>query len=168
MGSLTETKRVDAGTMTSLGDALRARRLALGMSFGQVAARSGVDKGTLYRIEAGSYLPKAEKLEGLSAALDIPLADLYGLVGLAPPKGLPTFVPYLRTKYRELPGPAIAELEAHFEHIRSKYGIDDHGPASGEDETPTTPKRTRVTKKGGTPDATTTKRSGTGRRPSGK
>ncbi len=127
---------MDPEHLQRLGETLKARRLELGLSFGQLAAQTGLYKGTLHRIEAGMFAPKPEKLASLSEALGLPLSDLYGLVGYTPSSALPTYRPYLRAKYRDLPGPALDDLERYLKRIQRKYGIDPKGPAPGEDEQP--------------------------------
>ena len=49
-----------------------------------------------------------------------------------PSKELPSFRPYLRAKYHDLPPDAITELERNFADIARRYGTD--GPQDGEDE----------------------------------
>lgn len=44
------------------------------------------------------------------------------MVGYEIPERLPSFSPYLRTKY-DLPPEAVAELERYFDMLRSYYGI---------------------------------------------
>lgn len=62
-----------------LGQAVRDRRLALGMSQTEVAARAGMTQSALSRLEAGGSVPTIPVLERISAALD---ADL--IVAIAP------------------------------------------------------------------------------------
>lgn len=74
------------------------------------------------------------QLQALATALDLELADLYSAVGYSSAESLPSFTPYLRSKYGDLPAPAQAELAQSFQHIAHKYGYDANGPAPGEDE----------------------------------
>ncbi len=58
--------------------------------------------------------------------LEVPAADLYALGGYKLPEALPTFGPYLRTRYREeLPEQAIDQLNEYFELLRAKYADSD-------------------------------------------
>ena len=63
----------------SLGKAVRDRRLALGLSQTELAARAGMTQPALSRLEAGGVIPTIPLLDRISAALD---ADL--IVEIAP------------------------------------------------------------------------------------
>lgn len=56
-----------------LGRAVRERRLALGLSQTEVAARAGMTQPALSRLEAGGAVPTIPVLERISAALDAEL-----------------------------------------------------------------------------------------------
>jgi ribosome-binding protein aMBF1 (putative translation factor) len=56
-----------------IGQAVRERRLALGLSQTKLAARAGMTQPALSRLEAGGVVPTIPLLERISAALD---ADL--------------------------------------------------------------------------------------------
>ena len=62
-----------------IGQAVRERRLALGLSQVDVANRAGMTQPALSRLEAGGVVPTIPLLDRISAALD---ADL--IVVLAP------------------------------------------------------------------------------------
>jgi|SRR5437764_6448200 len=62
-----------------IGQAVRERRLALGLSQVELAARAGMTQPALSRLEAGGTVPTIPLLERISAALD---ADL--IVEIAP------------------------------------------------------------------------------------
>jgi len=62
-----------------IGKAVRDRRLALGLSQAELAARAGMTQPALSRLEAGGVVPTIPLLERISAALD---ADL--IVEIAP------------------------------------------------------------------------------------
>ncbi len=62
-----------------IGQAVRERRLALGLSQAGLAARAGMTQPALSRLEAGGVIPTIPLLDRISAALD---ADL--IVQLAP------------------------------------------------------------------------------------
>ena len=62
-----------------IGQAARERRLALGLSQVELAARAGMTQPALSRLEAGGVVPTIPLLERISAALD---ADL--IVEIAP------------------------------------------------------------------------------------
>lgn len=56
-----------------IGEAVRDRRLALGLSQTELATRAGMTQPALSRLEAGGVIPTIPLLERISAALD---ADL--------------------------------------------------------------------------------------------
>ena len=62
-----------------IGQAVRERRLALGLSQAQLATRAGMTQPALSRLEAGGVVPTIPLLERISMALD---ADL--IVEIAP------------------------------------------------------------------------------------
>jgi len=62
-----------------IGQAIRERRLALGLSQVELASRAGMTQPALSRLEAGGVIPTIPLLERISAALD---ADL--IVQIAP------------------------------------------------------------------------------------
>ena|SRR5215470_6557048 len=62
-----------------IGQAVRERRLALGLSQTELASRAGMTQPALSRLEAGGVVPTIPLLERISTALD---ADL--IVELAP------------------------------------------------------------------------------------
>jgi ribosome-binding protein aMBF1 (putative translation factor) len=62
-----------------IGTAVRERRLALGLSQTELAARAGMTQPALSRLEAGGVVPTIPLLERISIALD---ADL--IVEIAP------------------------------------------------------------------------------------
>jgi ribosome-binding protein aMBF1 (putative translation factor) len=56
-----------------IGQAVRQRRLALGLSQVELAARAGMTQPALSRLEAGGVVPTIPLLERISAALDAEL-----------------------------------------------------------------------------------------------
>src|SRR4051794_1686219 len=103
---------------TQLADLLRRHRQRQHLTAREVARRAGVDVGTVTRLEQGLILsPRAENLRAIGEALHIPAADLFAAAAWLPEGELPTFRPYLRSKYRDLPPEAIAEIESAFERI---------------------------------------------------
>lgn len=121
----------------TLGELLLEARLASGLHIKEVALESGVSAGSLSNLEQG-------KLRSTSIERLVALADVYGVepIGFIEAAGfdlgpaLPTFKPYLRTKYRQLPDAAQEEIADAFQRIAEKYGIDEHasGPRPGQDE----------------------------------
>jgi transcriptional regulator with XRE-family HTH domain len=144
-----------------LGHHLRSRREELGLSVRDVEGLSGVDDGTIVRIEQGAFAaPAPDKLSRIAEALDLSLADVFALADYAIPSELPSFQPYLRSKYRGLPPEAVEQLDRAFQRLAKRHGLDAAGPAPGEDEQPEEQPTKR--KKGGR-HAPTTKRRTKGR-----
>lgn len=116
-----------------LADLLRNARQAAGLTARAVARLAGVDVGTVTRIELGQIAsPRPDSLRAIGEVLGIPTADLFAATDWLPREELPSFRPYLRTKYRELPPEAVAEIEALFDRLARDHGSD--GPIGDEDE----------------------------------
>ena len=90
----------------------------------------------------GFKASRPENINALATALDLDSQDLFALAGYRVPDGLPTLVPYMRTKYGdELPEAAIQEINGFYNYLRSKYDVD--GPIDDENEEPDAPRRSR-------------------------
>ena len=121
-----------------LAAALQRRRESLGLTPYAVAKQAGIARSTYVRLETGHISdPRTENLQAIADALDMPATDLYALAGRLPGRELPTLRPYLRTKY-SLTDEAVRDIEATFQGIADRYGIDfdreNGGPSNGEDE----------------------------------
>lgn len=117
----------------ALAKVLRDKRAALQLSMRQVEAVSGVNSATIVRLERGGILaPQPETIKALAAALDLAVSDLFAVADWVPAKELPSFRPYLRAKYGQLPESAVAEMETFFERLARRHGA--VGPTDGEDE----------------------------------
>lgn len=120
-----------------LGEWLRERRQAAGLSTVQLAKAAGTTDGTITRLEQGAFAaPDPHKLRRIAEALGLSLADVYAMADYAVPGDLPSFAPYLRRKYRDMPIEAVEDLDKAFERIARKHGYDPAGPQDGEDESP--------------------------------
>ncbi len=120
-----------------LGEWLRERRQAAGLSTIQLAKAVGTTDGTISRIEQGAFAaPDPHKLSRIAEALGLSLADVYAMADYAVPSDLPSFEPYLRRKYRDMPTEAVDDLDKAFERIARKHGYNPDGPQLGEDERP--------------------------------
>ena len=151
---------MDQEQAKELGRQLRVRRDELGLSVRDLERLTDVDNGTIVRIEQGAFAaPAPDKLSRIAEALGLSLADVFALAEYSAPSELPSFSPYLRSKYRGLPVPAVEELERSFRRIAKRHGFDPAGPAPGEDEQPE-PKPTKSRKGGdhGTPATQSGKR----------
>lgn len=136
----------------SLGEYLAARRRELGLSTHEVARRSGVNQAQVSRIEQGvARNPNPDTLIGIAAALDLETADVWAAAGYSNATELPSPMPYLRAKYRDLPEAQLQTLSRDVSAALRRQGIDPTGrPAPGEDETPE-PSTHSSPKKGGQP-----------------
>ena len=121
--------------LSRVGAVLQQGRQSAGLSYRQLSELTGYSKGQLHGYEHGSprQIPPTV-LAKLAEALKLPLHDLYEAAGYELPTELPSFAPYLRSKYRTLPPAAKAELEQSFKAIADKYGYDPDGPQPGQDE----------------------------------
>jgi len=120
-----------------LGVWLRERRHEAGLGTTELAKRTGINDATVTRIEQGAIAsPDPHKLRLIAQELDLNLADVYAMAGYAAPKDLPSFQPYLRRKYRDLPDEAVDDLGRAFDRIIKKHGYEPDGPRDGEDEAP--------------------------------
>jgi transcriptional regulator with XRE-family HTH domain len=114
---------------------IRRHREAAGLSARELARRAGVTPSTVTRLELAQIpSPRGENLRALADVLDIPASDLFLTADWLPREELPTFTPYLRSKYANLPMSAQREIERSFQDIARKYGYDPNGPQPGEDE----------------------------------
>lgn len=119
-----------------LGLRIREARGAKGWSLRQLAATVGMAHSFIGNLEEGRFRTVSpDKLTALARALEIPPEDLLTLSGYRVPEALPTFGPYLRSRYGEdLPEAEIAHLTDYFELLRAKYS--DEAPA--DDQAPQT------------------------------
>ena len=119
----------------NLGKVLKDRREALGLSLRQLGTKCELPWITVSRFEQGAYAaPAPDKLARVASGLGLTLADVYALADYAVPNDLPSFKPYLRTKYRDLPASEVEKIEAYAAKLARKYGVSLEGPAPGEDE----------------------------------
>jgi transcriptional regulator with XRE-family HTH domain len=74
-----------------IGATARRLRNALGLTLGEVAKRSNISAAMLSRLENGDVSPSLETLAALTAALGVPLSNLFNEVGK--PRGGAQHVP---------------------------------------------------------------------------
>lgn len=105
----------------ALGEHIHQLRLDRGLKLRETARKAGVDPTWLSRLEQGVYVsPDPHQLVKVAQGLEVDVEELYVVAGLSTGHGLPGFAPYLRAKY-DLPDEAVAQLEAHFELLNTKY-----------------------------------------------
>ena len=79
------------GVARQIGATVRRLRSSMGLTLGEVAKRSNVSAGMLSRLENGDVSPSLETLAALTAALGVPLGNLFGDIGK--PRGGAQHVP---------------------------------------------------------------------------
>ncbi len=106
-----------------LGRTVTEAREAKELSLRGLAEKVGMTHSFMARLEAGRFQTVSpDNLRAIANALDVPVEDLFTLSGYKVPESLPTFEPYLRTRYgEELPDQAIEQLNEYFEMLRDKY-----------------------------------------------
>lgn len=120
----------------TLAKLLKQERRALELSAREVARRAGINDSVVVRIEQGAVPnPRPDTLKAIAEVLGLDLADVFAAAGYVQPTGLPSFTPYLRNKYGDMPAKALRELETSFAEIAAKYGYVADGPNPGQDET---------------------------------
>lgn len=115
---------------TTLARYVATRREAIGLSVRTAAEHAGIDPTYWWKLEAGRYeRPDPRYLKAIAGALDVPLRELYAIVGYdLHSADLPSLTPYLRSRYPELPPEAVADLEKLFAMLRSYYDIPEDQP----------------------------------------
>jgi transcriptional regulator with XRE-family HTH domain len=118
-----------------LGNLIAEARGRYGWSASELARRSKVAQSTVFRLEQGEFLsPSPDTLAKLAEALQLNLSDVLLMAQYPVPTELPSLPAYLRSKYRDLPAPAQAELQAYVERLAAEHGLTPGGPQPGEDE----------------------------------
>lgn len=72
-----ETEERSLSTSQMVVERLRAERLARGWTQKELAARSGIERANIARLEAGKHSPRLDTLEALAGALGLPMAELF-------------------------------------------------------------------------------------------
>ena len=116
---------------------IRSKRQAANMPAIELARRAGVTSGTITRLESGQIAePRPATLKAIADALDVPARELLVAGDYLESDDLPSFTPYLRSRYGYLSASARSELQAAFNDIARRHGSipDPDGPRPGEDE----------------------------------
>lgn len=131
------TSSMDREQAKQLGAYLQNARQAKGLSLMALSEIAGVTDATISRIETGTFrAPAPDKLAQIAAALELPLADVFTLAEYAIPNDLPSFTPYMRSKYHDLPDDAVQQIERYAQKLARKHGVNLEGPVAGQDENP--------------------------------
>lgn len=112
--------------LKTLGKLIARERARQGLSLETLGNAAGGNRSTIMRLERGEFgRPDPEKLQRIARALDLNARDLLALAGYVFSDGLPSFGPYLETRYGdgdELSASDRKELVRHFERLRKKRG----------------------------------------------
>lgn len=116
-----------------LGAYIKKRREEQGLSMRGLASKAGIDSGGLTGIEHGNYAhaPRADVLNRLAAALDVPLIELFACLGYETARDL---FGYVRSLYPHLPDEAITDAITYIEHLSTTYSIEPRESADHDDK----------------------------------
>lgn len=118
-----------------LGHLIQKTRHTRKLSLRQLSTMAGIPRSTIERLEKGEIArPRPDLLSSLAHSLAIPIADLYAVVSYSAPHDLPSFAPYMRARYGDLPPAALDELTRFFEALAAREGVRLEGPSNHEDE----------------------------------
>ncbi|MFD3399870.1 helix-turn-helix domain-containing protein [Kribbella sp. NPDC058693] len=119
-----------------LAKIIKETRTEKGYSASELARRAGVQPSTITRMEAAQlqHPPQPTTLVAIARVLELPVSDLFASLNWMPKEQLPSFTPYLRAKYGELPDEAQNDLEAEFLKVAQRYGYESNGPHPSQDE----------------------------------
>lgn len=108
----------------AFGRYLRDQRMAAKLSVRQLEAATGIHNSLLVRMEQGAIAnPTPEKLQRISAALNLSLADLYARADYLIPEDLPSLSAYLRLKYREVSADTLDALESEIQATLTRHEL---------------------------------------------
>ena len=120
-----------------LGRRLRTRREELGLSTRRLAEQADMNDATIVRLEQGLFAaPRPDKLSRIADALGLSLADVFAFAEYVVPGDLPSFHPYLLSKYPDMPQGAIDDLLKEFDRITREYDYALEGAQEGEGKAP--------------------------------
>ncbi|WP_158226821.1 helix-turn-helix domain-containing protein [Amycolatopsis vastitatis] len=104
------------------GEYLRDLRTQRKLSARGLAARAGIDSGTVTRLEQGGiHAPSPYTLKQLAKALDVPLADLFAMAEYVTASELPDLTSYINTKFGHLPAETRAAMAQYCTEQASSY-----------------------------------------------
>lgn len=111
-------------TASTLASVLRSRREAAGLSQAQMAAKLGVSRPHLSRLEHGTAShPSLKVLLQISNHLHVPVEDLSAMTHTLAPLDLPSFGPYLRAKHPDWPETVFTELADFYDFVKGKHSL---------------------------------------------
>jgi transcriptional regulator with XRE-family HTH domain len=108
----------------TLGDLLKSRREAAGLNLTEMAAKLGISRPYLTRLEGGEHKrPSPTLLASVIKNLDVRPEDLYAITGYIPSTELPSLRAYLRATHPEWPEHFITEIDDFCDFIASKHDL---------------------------------------------
>lgn len=111
-----------AATDETLAALVRRLREEAGLGVRALADKAGMSMSNLSRLEAGlQKTPRRDTLQRLAKALNAEPTDFLILAGYAAGDSLPSFTPYLRTRYGHLSASKRRELAELFDRIEQDY-----------------------------------------------
>ena len=114
-----------------IGELLRSRREAAGLSVRRLAELAGVNQANISRLETGfATRSSLASLTKLADALGADPLEFYQAAGMETDTSLPSFRPYLRAKYAHLPASKLDELTVFFDTIESEQSAKRHKPTA--------------------------------------
>jgi transcriptional regulator with XRE-family HTH domain len=102
----------------SLGALLQRARIGAGMSYGTLAAATGIARGQLHKLEHDQVQKvNPAQLAVLASPLGLSLYDVYAAAGYQTPSELMGLGADLEDKLRRLPPDALGRLEAYVDRL---------------------------------------------------
>lgn len=112
----------------TLGDYVRNKREAAGLSQRQLAQEAGVSFSNISRLESGFHTnPNPGLLKNIADVLEVDLAELLAYLGIEVSGSRGSLNDYLRRDYH-LPDEGVEEAQAAIERIVQKYRPDKRKP----------------------------------------
>jgi transcriptional regulator with XRE-family HTH domain len=113
-----------SGRAPLLGNLLKDKRKAAGLSQSELATEIGLSRPYVSRLERGEYAnPSPQALARIANRLNISLADLYAITGCTLPGDLPGYTAYLHAKHPGWAEEAIQDLTDYYQFIKQKYSV---------------------------------------------
>jgi transcriptional regulator with XRE-family HTH domain len=108
----------------TLGDLLKSRRTAAGLNVTEMAAKLGISRPYLARLESGEYKrPSPALLAKVIKTLNVRPEDVYAITGYIPSIELPSLRGYLRATHPDWPEFVITEIDDFCDFLAYKNSL---------------------------------------------
>jgi len=108
-----------------LGRLIHQTRTSKKLSRLALARRAEVPRTTLIRLEKGTIArPRVDLVSAIAVALEVPASEYFAVLGWQADATLPGLVPYLKSRYSQLPPETLAEIQSYLQTIAEREGID--------------------------------------------